>query len=75
MNSGGASQKSSFHSNKDVVAGRRGLFQVTYQVDPDMNYFNTWLLVAEKVAALVDGIIFDPAIGDFTTVPTGSHPG
>jgi|SRR5947207_8870631 len=33
--------------------------EVSYEPDPQMRYFNTWLLVTEKLSQLVHGIVYD----------------
>ncbi len=51
--------------DRGIIASSDRRFEVSYEPDPDMNYFNTWLFVIEKLFPLVQGKVFDPTDGTF----------
>lgn len=45
--------------DEDFIATCDRRFEVGWVPDPNMKYFNDWLLITHKVAALVDGVTLD----------------
>lgn len=51
--------------DRDAIASCDCRIEVSYEPDPDMLYFNTWLLATERLYPLVHGIVYDPEDGTF----------
>ena len=61
------------HPDQEWIAACDRRFVVTYEPEVEMKYFNTWLLVTERLARLVGGITFDPEAMEFVDEPDRTH--
>lgn len=58
-------QRFSTRSDNSFIAASDRRIEVSYPVDPQMEHFNTWLLITDKLAHLVHGMIYDTASSTF----------
>lgn len=56
--------------DRDAIAACDRCFEVVADADEDGDYFNNWLIAAERLQALVGGVLYDPEgdsfVGDAT---------
>lgn len=51
--------------DRDAIAACDRCFEVVTDADEDGDYFNNWLIAAERLQALVGGVLYDPEDGSF----------